>query len=64
MIYITGDTAKELADLQTLLETGMVNGNKDTTLHVTYKLSSGNILLVDSHDHIVGEEEQEVCIQE
>ena len=59
MIYIIGDTSDELADLQTLLETGMVNGNKDTTLNITYKLSSGGILLVDQYNHIVGEKEQE-----
>jgi len=58
-IYIIGDTSDELADLQTLLETGMVNGNKDTTLNITYKLSSGGILLVDQYNHIVGEKEHE-----
>ena len=54
MIHIIGDTADELADLQILLETGMINSNKDSTLDITYKLSSGDILLVDQYNHIVG----------
>ena len=54
MIVIIGDTADELADLQLLLETGMLNTNEDTTLTITYKLSSGGTLLVDQYDHIVG----------
>ena len=58
MIHITGDTADELADLQKLLETGMLNGNKDTTIDITYKLSSGDTLLVDKYNHIVGQKEQ------
>jgi len=55
MIHIIGDTADELADLQSLIETGMINSNEDTTLDITYKLSSGNILLVDQYNHIVGQ---------
>lgn len=56
MIYIIGDTADELANLQILLETGMLNVNKDITFDtITYKLSSGRTLLVDQYNHIVGE---------
>ena len=59
MIHIIGDTADELADLQILLETGMLNSNKNVTLDINYKLSSGNILLADQYNHIVGEREDE-----
>ena len=57
MIHIIGDTADELANLQILLEAGMLNSEKDITLDTNYKLSSGNILLVDRYNHIVGEKE-------
>lgn len=57
MIHIVGDAADELASLQILLETGMLNSNKDITLDINYKLSSGNILLVDQYNRIVGEKE-------
>ena len=54
MIYIIGDTFEELADLQTLLETGQLNFRKDITVDVTYELSSGCTLLVDKYNHIIG----------
>ena len=54
MICIIGDTTNELVDLQALIETGVLNSNKETTLDVTYKLSSGDILLADKYNHIVG----------
>ena len=54
MIHIIGDTTDELAELQMLLEAGMINSNEDTTIDITYKLSSGAILLVDQYNHIVG----------
>lgn len=57
MIQIIGDTADELTNLQILLETGILNSGKDITLDTNYKLSSGNILLVDRYNHIVGEKE-------
>lgn len=57
MIHIIGDTADELANLQILLETGILNSKNDITLDTNYKLSSGNILLVDRYNHIVGEKE-------
>lgn len=53
MICIIGDTADELAGLQVLLETGMINSSEDTTLDITYKLSSDDILLVDQYNHII-----------
>lgn len=53
MIHIIGDTAEELADLQILIEAGILNGNKDTTLDVTYRLLSGDMISVDQYNHIV-----------
>lgn len=60
MICIIGDTADELADLQTLIEIGVLNSDEESTLDVTYKLSSGDILLVDQYNHIVGSKEGNV----
>lgn len=57
MIQIIGDTFEELADLQTLLETGQLNFRKDIKVDVTYELSSGGTLLVDQYNHIVGSNE-------
>lgn len=57
MIRIIGDTFEELADLQTLLETGQLNFRKDITVDVTYELSSGGTLLVDKYNHIIGSKE-------
>ena len=57
MIYIIGDTAEELADLQILLETGILNSNEYTTIDITYKLSSGSTLLTDQYNHIVSKKE-------
>ena len=54
MIHIIGDNADELANLQMLLETGILNNNEDTALAIAFKLSSGDTLLVDKHNHIVG----------
>lgn len=55
MIQIIGDTVDELADIQKLLETGMLNSNETGAIDVTYKLSSGNVILADQYNHIVGE---------
>ena len=55
MICIIGDTADELAGLQVLLETEMINSKEGTTLDITYKLSSSDILLVDQYNHIIGQ---------
>lgn len=60
MIQIIGDTADELSDLQTLIETGKLNYHeKKIKVNVTFKLSSGNILLANQYNHIVGEKEPE-----
>ena len=60
MIQIIGDTADELSDLQTLIETGMLNYHeKKIKGDVIFKLSSGNTLLVDQYKHIIGEKESE-----
>ncbi len=59
MIQIIGETADELAKIQMVLEAGALNSNEDGTIDVKYKLSSGNILLVDQYNHIVGEKERE-----
>jgi len=56
MIYAVGDTADELNILQKILEAGVLNSNEDCTLEITYKLSSGGILSVDSYNNIVQEE--------
>ena len=54
MISIIGDTSDELATLQSIIDAGMVNSNERFTLDVTYKLSSGDNLLVNQYKHIVG----------
>ena len=41
-----------------IVETGILNGNEGGTIDITYKLSSGGILLVDQYNHIVGEKER------
>ena len=57
MIHIIGDTFEELADLQTLLETGKLNCHEDIKVKVAFKLSSGGTLYVDPYKHIVGSSE-------
>ena len=60
MIQIIGDTADELSDLQTLIETGKLNYHeKKIKVDAMFKLSSGNNLLVNQYNHIVGEKEPE-----
>ena len=56
MISIIGDSADELAKLQLLLDAGALNSDENVALDVTYKLSSGGVLLVDEYNHIVGSE--------
>ena len=58
MISIIGNSVDELANLQSIIETGLLNNDESTTLDVTYKLSSRDILLVDQYNHIVGRKEQ------
>lgn len=57
MIHIIGDTFEELADLQTLLESGQLNFRKGITVDVAFELSSGGTLLVDQYNHIIGSKE-------
>lgn len=59
MISIIGDSVDELTDLRSLLEIGLLNSNENTVLDVTYKLFSGDILLVDRYNHIVDRKEQQ-----
>lgn len=55
MINIVGDTWEELANLQTIIDTGILNCNKMFNIDVNYKLLSGDSLLVNKYKHIVGE---------
>ena len=62
MITIIGDTCEELAVLQSIIDTGILNNHVRlgaTTLDVTYTLSSGNLILSDEYGHIVGEKTSE-----
>jgi len=54
MITITGDTSDELAALQDIIDTGVLNSSDLFTVDVIYKLSSEEKLLVDRYNHIVG----------
>ena len=57
MIQIIGDTADELSDLQTLIETGRLNLRNGIMVDVTYELSSRGTLYVDQYGHIIGSNE-------
>lgn len=59
MICIIGDTSDELAALQSIIDTGVINSNEVSTVDVTYKLSSGDILLVNQYNHIIGSKPKE-----
>ena len=61
MITIIGDNPDELADLQDVIERGILNTkrNDEITLDVSYKLSSGDQLLVNKYNHIIGSIEKE-----
>ena len=54
MINIIGDTYQELADLQTIIESGIINTKERLSVDATYKLRSGDNLLIDQYDHIIG----------
>ena len=56
MITIIGDTYEEIAVLQSVINTGMLNAHdtSGTILDTTYKLSSGNLILTDEYRNIVG----------
>lgn len=58
MISKIGDSVDELTDLRSLLEIGLLNRNENIDLNVTYKLFSGDILLIDRYNHIVDRKEQ------
>lgn len=61
MITIIGDSSDELTKLQHIIDSGIFNlkipSGEEYTLDITYKLSSGNILLINQYDHIVGEKQ-------
>lgn len=60
MITIIGDTSDELAALQSIIDAGLINCNDEiSAVHVTYKLSSGDLLLINQYDHIVGSKPKE-----
>ena len=60
MISIVGDNFEELALMQDIIDSGISNTdsskNNIEDIEVTYKLSSGNLLLVNNYNHIVGEQ--------
>jgi hypothetical protein len=56
MIIVIGDTPEELAKLQSIIDTGILNtAIEEAVIDVTYRLASGNTLLVNAYNHIVGE---------
>ena len=63
MISIIGDTSDELAALQSIIDAGLINSKGlftvDTTYKVTYELSSGDVLLVNQYNHIIGSKPKE-----
>lgn len=54
MINIVGDTWEELANLQTIIDTGILNYDEIFNVDVNYKLLSGDSLLINKYNHIVG----------
>ena len=54
MINIVGDTWEELANLQTIIDTGILNYDEMFNVDVNYKLLSGDSLLINKYNHIVG----------
>lgn len=61
MITIIGDTHEELAILQSVINTGILNDHDmfGRTFDATYKLSSGNLILTDKYGNIVGEKSEQ-----
>ena len=58
MITIIGDTPEELAALQSVINTGILNSHdisKITLLTTKYELLSRNLILTDEYGNIVGE---------
>lgn len=54
MINIVGDTWEELANLQIIIDTGILNYDEMFNFDVNYKLLSGDSLLINKYNHIVG----------
>lgn len=54
MINIVGNTWEELANLQTIIDTGILNCDEMFNIDVNYKLLSGGSLLINKYNHIVG----------
>ena len=54
MINIVGNTWEELANLQTIIDTGFLNCDEMFNIDVNYKLLSGGSLLINKYNHIVG----------
>lgn len=54
MINIIGDTYQELADLQTIIESGINNTEEKLSVTTRFELRSGDILLANQYNHIVG----------
>ena len=61
MITIIGDAYEELAVLQFVINTGILNVHdmSGVIFDTTYKLSSGNIILTDKYGNIVGEKSKD-----
>ncbi len=58
MITIIGHTPEELAALQSVINTGILNSHdisKITLLNTKYELLSKNLILTDEYGNIVGE---------
>ena len=60
IITIIGDTYEELAVLQSVINTGILNDHdrSEIIFDTTYKLSSGNLIMSDEYGNIVGEREE------
>lgn len=55
MILVIGDTPEELATLQSIIDTGILNNTtEESVIDVTYQLASGSTLLVNPYNHIIG----------
>ncbi len=56
MVTITADTISELAFVQEVIATGILNSRfKEGDIDVIYKLNNGNKILTNKYNFIVGE---------
>ena len=56
MVTITADTISELAFVQEVIATGILNSRfKENGVNVTYKLNNGNKILTNKYKFIIGE---------